>query len=109
MDGYGLDDGEAGAVVGPVDQAADLVGWAFEDGFDAAVREVSYPAGHVVLLGYPAAGVTEEHALDPAGNQHPIADHKQTLPIASLEGAPGLTGGVGTHLAGVCTTVRSDN
>jgi hypothetical protein len=72
--------GEARAAASPVDQAAYLVGGAFEHGLDAAVGEVSYPPGYVVLLGYPAAGVTEEHALDPARDQYPIANHKQTLP-----------------------------
>jgi hypothetical protein len=32
-----------------------------------------------MLFGQAAAGVTEENALDPAGNEHPIAHHKQTV------------------------------
>jgi hypothetical protein len=32
-----------------------------------------------VLFGQAAAGVAEEDALDPAGDEHPIAHHKQTV------------------------------
>ena len=40
VDGYGVDGGQAGAGVGPVDQVADAVGRALEDGFDPAVGEL---------------------------------------------------------------------
>jgi hypothetical protein len=33
-----------------------------------------------VLLGEPPAAIAEEDALHPAGDQHPIAHHKQTVP-----------------------------
>ena len=79
LDGYVVDGGQAGAGVGPVDQAADVLGRAFEDRFDPAVGQVADPARHAVLLGQAAAGVAEEDALDPAGDQHPIAHHKQTV------------------------------
>ena len=46
---------------------------------DAAVGKVAHPAGHSVLEGQPAVGVTEVHALDLTGDQHPIADHRSTL------------------------------
>jgi hypothetical protein len=32
-----------------------------------------------VLTRHPPAAVTEEDALHPAGDQHPVADHNQTL------------------------------
>jgi hypothetical protein len=32
-----------------------------------------------VLFGQAAAGVTEKDALDPAGDEHPIAHHMQTV------------------------------
>jgi hypothetical protein len=37
-------------------------------------------AGHAVLLGEPPAAIAEEDTLHPAGDQHPIAHHKQTVP-----------------------------
>jgi hypothetical protein len=60
MDGDVVHDGAAGAVAGPVDEEADVIGRAFEDGFDAAVGQVAYPAAHVVLLGDAPAAVAEE-------------------------------------------------
>jgi hypothetical protein len=78
-DGYVVDGGQAGAGVRPVDQAADILGRALEDRFDPAVGQVAHPADHAVLLGQAAAGVAEEDALDPAGYQHPITHHKQTV------------------------------
>ena len=50
LDGYVVDGGQAGAGVGPVDQAPDVLGRAFEDRFDPAVGQVAHPAGHAVLL-----------------------------------------------------------
>ena len=41
LDGYVVDGGQAGAGVGPVDQAADVLGRAFEDRFDPAVGQVA--------------------------------------------------------------------
>ena len=79
LDGYVVDGGQAGAGMRPVDQAADVLGRPFEDRFDPAVGQVADPAGHAVLFGQVAAGVAEEDALDPAGYQHPIAHHKQTV------------------------------
>ena len=79
LDGYVVDGGQAGAGAGPVDQVADVVGRPFEDRFDPAVGQVADPAGHAVLFGQATAGVTEEDALDPAGDEHPIAHHKQTV------------------------------
>ena len=79
LDGYVVDGGQAGAGVGPVDQAPDVLGRAFEDRFDPAVGQVADPARHAVLFGQAAAGVTEEDALDTAGDEHPIAHHKQTV------------------------------
>ncbi len=80
LDGDGLYHGQAGAGVRPVEQAADILGEAFEDRLDPAVGQVAHPAGHAVLLGEPPAAIAEEDALHPAGDQHPIAHHKQTVP-----------------------------
>lgn len=63
----------------PVHQVADIVILPLEDRFDPAVGEVAYPSGHAVLLGQPPAGVAEQDTLDPAGDQHPIAKHMQTV------------------------------
>jgi hypothetical protein len=51
------------SVARPIHQAADFLGGPFEDRLDAAVRKISHPAVHAMLLGHPAARVTEEHAL----------------------------------------------
>jgi len=80
LEGNGFHDGQTGAGVGPVEQAADILGRALEDRFDPAVGQVAHPAGHAVLLGEPPAAIAEEDALHPAGDQHPIAHHKQTVP-----------------------------
>jgi hypothetical protein len=80
--------GQARAVAGPVDQVADLIVRSFEDGLHPAVGEVPYPSGYAVLLGKPPATVPEEHPLDEAGDHHPIADHKQTLPTVRQLSAP---------------------
>jgi hypothetical protein len=79
LDGDGLYHGQAGAAVRPVEEAADILGEAFEDRLDPAVGQVTHPAGHAMLLGEPPAAIAEEDALHPAGDQHPIADHKQTV------------------------------
>jgi hypothetical protein len=77
----------------PVDQAADIVGRAFEDRFDPAVGQVAHPAGHTVPLGQAAAAVTEEDALHAAGDQHPITDHKQTVRWPTQSGTSSGRGG----------------
>ena len=51
LDGYVVDRGQAWAGVGPVNQAADIVGRPLEDGFDPAVGQVADPARHAILLG----------------------------------------------------------
>ncbi len=79
LHGHVVDDGQAGTGAHPVHQSADIPIRALEDRFDPAVGQIAYPAGHAVLLGQPAAGVAEEDALHSAGNQHPIAHHKQTV------------------------------
>src|SRR5208282_2761801 len=71
----------ARASVRPVEQGADILRRALEDRFDPAVGQVAHPAGHAVLLGEPPAAIAEEDALHPAGDQHPIAHHKQTVPL----------------------------
>ncbi len=86
VDGDALDDGVAGAGVRPVDQVADVLGRALEDRFDPAIGQVAHPAGHAVLLGQAAAAVAEEDALHPAGDQHPIANHMQTVRRAGRAG-----------------------
>ena len=79
MDGDGVDGGQAGTGARPVDQAADILVRAFEDRLYPAVGQVADPARHAVLLSQPPAAVAEENALDPPGDQHPIAHHKQTV------------------------------
>jgi len=79
LDGDGLDHGQAGAGVRPVEQGADILGEAFEDRLDPPVGQVAHPTGDAVLLGQPPATIAEEDALHPAGDQHPIAHHKQTV------------------------------
>ena len=81
---FGLDSdvghlGQAGAAVRPGHETADVLVWSLEDRFDPAVREVAHPSGHAATLGQPTAGIAEENALDPAGDQHPIANHKETV------------------------------
>jgi hypothetical protein len=78
-------------VAGPVDEEADVIGRAFEDGFDAAVGQVAYPATHVVLFGHAAAAVAEEDPLDPPGHQDTVANHKQTLRGGGVRGATGAS------------------
>ena len=80
LDGDGLYHGQAGAGVRPVEQAADILGEAFEDRLDPAVGQVAHPAGHAVLLGEPPAAIAEEDALHLAGDQHPITHHKRRYP-----------------------------
>ena len=82
LDGDGLDHGQAGAGARPVEQAADILGEAFEDRLYPAVGQAAHPADHAVLLGEPPAAIAEEDALHPAGDQHPITHHKQTVPVA---------------------------
>src|SRR5262245_38480780 len=72
-------DGQVRTVVHPRDEAVNAVGGSFEDRFNPAVGKVAHPPVHAVLEGPSPAGVAEVHALDPAGGEHPIADHKQTL------------------------------
>jgi hydrogenase maturation protein HypF len=74
-----LHDGGARSVMRPLDQAADLLGGSLEDGLDTAVRQVSHPAAYAVLLSHPLTRAAEEHALDEARDQHPIANHTNTL------------------------------
>ena len=42
LDGYVVDGGQAGAGVGPVDQAADVLGRAFEDRLDHQVEQLRH-------------------------------------------------------------------
>ena len=80
-------------MTGPLDQPRDVIGQPLEDRLDPAVGQVAHPAGHAVLHGQPPAGITEEHTLDPAGDQDPIANHKQKVRRVRA----GRTGGR-THL-----------
>src|SRR5208282_6683524 len=45
----------------------------------AAVGKVADPSAHAMLERHPPAGGTEVDALNPASDQHPIPDHKQTV------------------------------
>jgi len=62
-------------VPGPVHELLHVVLGSLEDGLDPAVGQVPDPAAHAVLLGYLAARVAEEHTLDTAGDEYPVADH----------------------------------
>jgi hypothetical protein len=72
-------DGQVGTVAHPVDEIVNAVGRSLEDRLDPPVGKVAYPPAHTMLEGPSPAGVAEVDALDPAGDEHPIADHKQTL------------------------------
>jgi len=76
-------DGELRAAPRPVQQVADVVGWSLEGCFDAAVGKVTHPSAHAMLQGHPPASGAEVDALDLTGDQHPIADHKQTVRYGS--------------------------
>ena len=58
-----LHHGGARALARPLHQVADVRVGPLEDRLDRAVREVAHPAAHAVLLGQPAARLTEEDAL----------------------------------------------
>jgi hypothetical protein len=72
-------DGHVGTVAHPLDEIVNAVGRSLEDRLDPPVGKVAYPTAHTMLEGPSPAGVAEVDALDPAGDEHPIADHKQTL------------------------------
>lgn len=76
----------------PLHQTADFPVRPLEDRFDPAVREVPHPAAHAVPLGHPAAGVAEEHALHATRDQHPIANHTDTLRPAGMFAGRALSG-----------------
>jgi hypothetical protein len=62
-------------VASPVHEPLDVVRLSLEDRLDPAVGKVAHPAADPVLHGHPAARVTEENALDTAGDEYPVADH----------------------------------
>ena len=72
-------DGPSGAVARPRDEPANVLGWPFEHRLDPAVAKIAHPSAYPVRHGHLSARVTEAHALNLTGDQHPIADHKQTL------------------------------
>ena len=72
-------DGVRGAAARPGHQAVNILGPAFEDRLDLAIGKIAHPPGHPVLTRHPPTAVTEEDALHPARDQHPVADHNQTL------------------------------
>ena len=65
----------AGAVASPVHEPLHGFRLSLEDGLDPAVWKVAHPAADPVFHGHLAARVTEENALDTAGDQDPVADH----------------------------------
>jgi uncharacterized protein YndB with AHSA1/START domain len=71
--------GEAGAMTRPFHQGVDRFRGPLEDGLDAAVREVPHPAAHAPPLGRPAARVAEGHPLHEPRDEHPIANHADTV------------------------------
>jgi hypothetical protein len=60
-------------------EAADFAGRPLEDRLDAGVGKVPHPAAHAVPLGHLPARAEEEHALHPARDQHPVANHLDSL------------------------------
>ncbi len=80
-------DGHVGTVAHPLDEAVDVVGRPLEYRLDPAVGKVAYPPVHTMFEGPSPAGFAEVDALDPAGDEHPIADHKQTLRGDRAQGA----------------------
>jgi hypothetical protein len=71
--------GSRRALAGPVHEAINVLIPSFEDRLDPAIGKVAHPPAHAVLERHPLAGITEEHTLHPAADQHPVADHNQTL------------------------------
>lgn len=57
--------------VAPPNEPSDSVRFAFENGFDGAVRAVAHPARDAGSRSLLAAAVAEEHSLDFAVNNHP--------------------------------------
>ena len=74
-----LHHGGARPVARPLHQEADFVGRSLEDRLDAAVRKVPHPAAHAVPFRHLAARAAEEHALHPARDQYPVANHTDTV------------------------------
>jgi hypothetical protein len=64
---------------GPGQQVPHILVRPLEDGFDKAIVQVAHPPRHTALPGHPLTGRTEVDALDPAGDQYPVADHMPTL------------------------------
>jgi len=92
LDADVLHHGGARTVARPLHQPADFPVRSFEDRLNPAVREVPHPAVHAVPLGHPAAGVAEEHALHATRDQHPIANHTDTLRPAAMFAGRALSG-----------------
>ena len=72
-------DGQARAAPRPVQQVLNVVGWSLESCLDPAVGKITHPSVHAMLQGHPPAGGAEVDPLDLTGDQHPIANHKQTV------------------------------
>ena len=81
-------DGQVGTAAHPIDEAVNAVGRSLEDRLGPAVGKVAHPPAHTMLKRPSPAGVAEVDALDPAGDDHPITDHKQTLRGDRAAGAP---------------------
>jgi uncharacterized protein YndB with AHSA1/START domain len=84
-----LHHGEAGAMTRPFHQGVDRFRGPLEDGLDAAVGEVPHPPAHALALGRPTARVAERHPLHETRDQHPIANHADTVLRRKRRGADG--------------------
>ena len=84
------DHGLRGTVTCPVHEAVNVIIGSFEDRLDPAVGKVTNPAAHTVPEGHPPAGIAEENALNLAGDQYPVADHRQTLPARRSDGSTAM-------------------
>jgi hypothetical protein len=67
------------APANPVQQVLNILGRSLENCLNPAIGTVARPPGHTVLRGHPLAGTAEVDTLNSAGDQHPVADHSQTL------------------------------
>jgi predicted ester cyclase len=73
------DNGQPRASLNPVQQMLNVLGRSLENCLDPAVGEVAHPPGHTMVPRLPLAGTAEVDTLNPPGDQHPVADHIQTL------------------------------
>ena len=67
--------------MGPRDEPIHAARVPLEGRLDGAVGKIAHPARDSLLLGESAAGVSEEHPMNIAGDDHPPADHVTNVPL----------------------------